>query len=126
MMLAAVALAILATMLAALAWEMTEDSRVLEQQRNRLQATWLARSGVELAGSRLLAGAREYTGESVEPIPKSLVRVEVRARPGRPQSFEVTCTAHYPNGVPGEAEVTIRRHFKRTSDGAGARIEAGE
>jgi len=125
-MLVVVILAVLAAVTAGLACAITADRQILDNHQHRLQATWLARSGLELACSRLLAGAKDYTGGSVELIPKSQIRIEVHPEKDSPQSFLVTCTARYPEGMKDGVEITLKRHLKRVTTGGRVTIEVTE
>jgi type II secretory pathway component PulK len=97
--------------------------RLLEQRQNHLQADWLARSGIEIAAGRLLANPAGYTGESVEPIPSSRVRIEVSPVEDAIDTFQINVEARFPlNG----AVVVLRRancQFKRSVSAGQVRVE---
>jgi len=126
MMMALVALAMLGALLGAVAWEMNADRRILADHQHRIQATWLARAGLETAFSQLLTGNKSYTGESLEIIPASQVRIQVQAEPNSKEAFLITSTAKYPIGRPPGPEITIQRHVKLIGRGGKAQIEIRE
>jgi hypothetical protein len=96
--------------------------RVQRDHENKLQAEWLARSGVELAAERLLGDTKGYDGEKAELIPNSELKIEVKQ--AKPDLFEVTSTARYPtNSGPRVVERTQTRTFKRVVDGEKVRLE---
>ena len=118
----------------------------LELNRNRLQADWLARSGYEIAVGRLLAKPDGYTGETVQLIAGSEVKIVVKKGFGKKEDgkkddkkddkkkegdkkdaddagiFRVECEARYPVG-PQVVVISLRRTLKRIEGPQGARIE---
>jgi len=123
----------------------------LELNRNRLQADWLARSGYEIAVGRLLAKPDGYTGETVQLIAGSEVKIVVKKGFGKKDDdkkndgkkddkkddkkkegdkkdaddagiFRVECEARYPVG-PQVVVISLRRTLKRIEGPQGARIE---
>jgi Tfp pilus assembly protein PilX len=68
----------------------------------RAQATWLARSGVELAAARLAADGDRYTGEEVKPLPGSVLTITAAPDGTTNGAFRVTVEArfHPPAGSP--------------------------
>jgi hypothetical protein len=110
---ALVVFTVLGAMAAIAASQCSAIRRQLENRRNKYQAIWLARSGVELAAARLLAGADGYTGETVEPIPDSEVRITVEKDPARPDGYRITSEARYPVSGPGTYTHTLTRSATR-------------
>jgi len=74
---ALVVLAVLTVVIGVITWQSVTGFRRADHRQAQLQALWLARSGVELAAARLLANPAGYTGETLELIPRSQVRIEV-------------------------------------------------
>lgn len=85
-------------------------------RRHRIQAEWLARSGVELAAARLLADDG-FAGEAVEPIANGPVRIVVSKDAGKPGSYQIRCDATYPADDPRPIRVTLTRTATRRTDG---------
>src|SRR5918911_63539 len=86
---ALVTLSLVSVVLVAVSWQITANRRLAERRQHQLQADWLARAGVELAVGRLLADPDKYTGESVELLPRSQVRIQVQKEPGVANAFRV-------------------------------------
>jgi hypothetical protein len=95
----------------------------LDAYTHRTQAEWLARSGVELAAARLLAGPDGYAGETVKPLPRSEVRIVVRKDLTERDVYRVECEARYPTDVTGVVVRSVSRSLKRVDGPKGARIE---
>lgn len=76
----------------------------LAAEKNRAQAGWLARSGVELAVAQLAANA-SYTGETAKPFAGGEVTIAVVPEGG---SFRIASEAHV-GGVRATAARTVRR-----------------
>jgi hypothetical protein len=117
-----VALAVVSVVVTTVAWQCVAGRRLLERRQHQLQADGLARAGVELAAARLLATA-SYKGESVELIPDSQLRVEVRADPATPDLFRVSCEARFPREGPDVVRRSVTRSLRRTSRDNQVRIE---
>jgi len=88
--------------------------RSLAMRLNRIQAEWLARSGVELAVARLLADD-SYTGESVEPIPGGGLKITVEKDTSG--SYRIRSDATFPTGDYRTVTFTVTRTAKRRTDG---------
>ena len=124
LLMAVVALTVVAAVTAAVTWQCLAARHLLDRRQNELQAGSLARAGVELAAARLLTDPAGYQGETVEPVPGSEVRIEVRAESGKTDVFRVTGTAHFPRDGRGTAGRSVTRTFRRTSRGDQVRLEA--
>lgn len=116
-----VVLSVLTVLAGTAAWQYLAGRRVLRDRQQALQATWLARSGVEIAAARLLADPA-YKGETLEPIPSSKVEVAIERLPGEGETYRVTATAqalasHKPHVR------TSSRTFRRVVDGDKVRVE---
>jgi hypothetical protein len=121
---AVVALAVVAVLAAGITWNLAAGRRLLDQRQRQLQAEWLARAGVELAADRLLIEPSGYRGETVELLPGSQVRVDVRAEPGAPDVFRVTSDARFPNGGKESVRRSVTGLFRRTRRDGQVRLEA--
>jgi hypothetical protein len=120
---ALVVLSVLGVTSATAAWHFVAARRVLDGRLNKVQALWLARSGAELAAARLLAHPDDYTGEVVEPIPESHVRIAVEKAPGRPDAYVIRCEARYPTTGPTSVGLALAWTATRRSDPAAVRLE---
>ena len=120
---ALIVLTVLGATTAAACWQFAAARRALEARQNRLQALWLARSGVEIAAARLLTDPDGYTGELVEPIPEAQVRITVQKDPDRPDTYQIRCEARYPASGSGSVERLVTRTATRRTDPSGPRIE---
>lgn len=117
----AVVLALLAAVLGGVGAQVLANRRAVERRQQKVQALWLARSGVELAVARLLTDPADYRGETVESIPRSQVRIVVRAEP---EGYEVVSEASFPIGEKAPATQSITRRFRRVVDNVHVRLEA--
>ena len=122
-MAAVVTLAILSLMISATAWQILANRRMLHHRRYELQSAWLARSGVERARARLLATPTGYDGETVEMIPLSRVRIEVKPEPDSPDTFLIASEARYPTDATDVVVRSVSRRFKRQVDGKVVTLE---
>jgi hypothetical protein len=116
-------LAFLGMLLALTTSQILACRRALDQRQSRLRAAWLARSGLELAAARLLADPAGYPGESVELVPDSKVRIEVKSQPGAKDVFEVVSEAHFPLEGRDQVLLSLTRRFRRVADGGRVRLE---
>jgi hypothetical protein len=125
---ALVVLSVLTTVLAATTWQVMAGRRLLDRRQDQLQAAWLARAGVELAAARLLTNPAGYKGESLELIPGSQIRIEVRSEPGSPDIFLVTSEARKPKDGSRPVVRSVTHRLRRSTEKDRARIEvlAGE
>jgi hypothetical protein len=119
---AVVALLVVTVMIASITWQCLAQRRKLDQRANQLQADALARAGVEWAAARLLADPANYKGESIEPIPGSEVRIEVRAEPAT-NLFHVTSEARYPRDARNSVLRSVTRTLRRQAQGNEVRVE---
>jgi len=122
-MIAVVALAVATVLAGTITWQCLAGRRVLDCRQHQLQAEWLARAGVELAAARLLADPTGYTGEAVELIPGSQVRIAIRAEQGAPNVFRVTSEARYSKDGTSPVMRSVTRSLRRMGQGKEARIE---
>jgi hypothetical protein len=116
-LIAVVALAVVATVTAAVTWQVLAGRRLVERRQHQLQADWLARAGVELAADRLLRDPAGYRGESVELAPGAVVRVEVRPDPADAGVFRVTAEARFPPEGRDAGRRSVTRSFRRATRG---------
>ncbi len=96
----------------------------LSQRQKRLQADWLARSGIELAGARLLEADKPFKMDVTDLVANSLVHIEVAAVPGSSDTFHVTSDARFPTNEPHSVTRTQTRRLRRVVDKALVRLEA--
>lgn len=123
LLVAVVSLAVVAALAAAVAWQCMAGRRLLDRRQSELQAEWLARAGVELAADRLLADPAGYTGESVELLPGTRVRIEVRTDPAANDVFRVTSEARTAGGGTETVLRSAGRTFRRTERDKAVRLE---
>ena len=120
---ALVVLSVLTVVMTIITWQSIAGLRLAERRQNQLQADWLARSGVELAAARLLAGPDGYQGETVEPLPRARVRIEVKTKDGAPGLYHVTCEARYPADDKAVVVRSVARTFRRVAEKDRVRLE---
>ena len=113
LMMAVVAIAVVSLLAAGITWNLLAGRLLLDRRQRELQAQSLARAGVELAAARLLADTTGYRGETVELLPGSHVRIQLRAESGVADVFRVTSEARFPKdgkeSVLRSVTVTLRR-----------------
>jgi hypothetical protein len=119
-----ITLALLGAIMAAIAFQMNAGHRILEQRGNELQADWLARSGIEIAISRIMAESSRYSGETIAIVPRSQVRIGVVPEPGSPNDFRVKCEARYPDDTPQTVVRALEYRLRRLPKGNDMTIEA--
>jgi hypothetical protein len=107
----------------AVAWQFAAVRRGLEVRANRVQALWLARSGGELAAARLMADPNGYTGETVEPITDSQVRIIVEKDTAKPETYRIRCEARYPVDSSRSAGLTLTWTATRRADPVGVQLQ---
>src|SRR5271163_2845857 len=93
-----VCLAVLAIMITSVVRSGLAQNQFLQRRERQLQAYWLSQGGIEHAAARLLASPRNYTGETVELIPDSEVRIVVEADRTAPDTFHITSESTFPKG----------------------------
>src|SRR5262245_11756569 len=120
---AVVILATLSILTAAIIAQMVAGRRVLDRRERQVQAAWLARAGAELASARLLSAPDGYEGESLELVPGSRVRVEVRGVPDAPNTYQVTSEARCPADGADSVARSVTRRLRRVADKEQVRIE---
>jgi hypothetical protein len=120
---ALIVLSLLSVVLAAITQQTMSARRALEQRRNRTQAMWLARAGLELAVARLLVEPAGWSEKSLELIPASEMRIKVLPDKERPGSFQVSVEASYPTSNLKPAKRLLERRYRRTVEKGRVRIE---
>jgi hypothetical protein len=118
---AVMVLALMTLILAAITAQLLSTRRILEHRQNELQAIWLARSGLELAGQRLLTNPAGYENEKLELVPQSQVKIKV-SKGDKPDIFVVTSEVSYPLDRRDKIVRTLTRRFQRTVDKGQARL----
>lgn len=124
-------LGVISMLLAATAWQATASRRLLERRQHQLQATWLARSGFEVAAGRLLADPARYGGKvsvmSVALLDQSTVSVTIRrvGQDSKPatQTFTITSEARYPTGGRDVVVRSITRQVRLIRERDRTRVE---
>jgi hypothetical protein len=104
-------------------WQSLAGRRLLDRRQNEIQAVWLARAGMELAAARLLTDPAGYTGESVELVPRSQIKIEVRSEPDAPNTYVVISEARYPTNLPRPVMRSLTSRFRRIVDKDRTRLE---
>jgi hypothetical protein len=112
--------AVVTTLTAVLTKQLLTDRQNIERRRQMAQTTWLARAGVELAAEHLLRDPDGYKGETIEPVPRSQLRIEVRTE--KPDILLVTSEAHFPTDDRAAVK-TMTHRFRRTVDKGKATLE---
>jgi len=120
---ALVALALVSALLVTIGWRIIAHRRHETQRHNLVQATWLARAGVELAVDKLLSDPDGYKGETVELLPRSRVHIKVEANPDAANTLRVVSEAQYPTEAAKPVNRSLTRILRRTVDGGVARVE---
>jgi len=119
---ALVVITVLTLVSATAIWQMSAGRRALERRQNALQALWLARSGAELAAERLMANG-EYTGESIELVPDSDLRIAVEKDPAEKDSYRIRCESRCPSSGPGSMGKALTWKATRRAEPAGVKLE---
>jgi type II secretory pathway component PulK len=119
-LIAVVALAVVSVVAATLTWNSLAGRRLVERRERQLQAEALARAGVERAAARLLTDPASYRGETIELVPGSEVRIELKAAG---EVFDVTSEARFPKEGLESVKRTATRTFRRTSRDNQVRLE---
>ncbi len=120
---AMIVLTVLAAVSAAAVSQFLNARRAATDRANKVQALWLARSGVELAADKLRADADGYTGETVK-----LAGGEVRVKATRDGDvFRVESEATAPVDAPRPAVRAVVARVTRAIDGGvSVRVLAGD
>jgi hypothetical protein len=118
---ALIVMAVLTILLSGVTVQLLNNRRILDHRHDELQAVWLARSGLEIAGQRLLTNPAGYDEEKVKLLPQSEVRIKVK-KGDRPDLFVVTSEASYPLDRHDKIVLTLTRHFQRTMEKGQARL----
>ena len=94
----------------------------VDADRNRIQAHWLARSGVELAADHLLTNAEGYTGETVTLIPGGEIKITVQKHMKKEGVYQVESEGRFLDGLKMVA-ITDRRSLKVHKSDKVTRVE---
>ena len=103
-------LSVVTLLTATLARQMLLDRRAIKLNSDQAQRVWLARAGIEIAAERLLHEPASYTGETVELVPRSQVRIEIKSE--KENMVLVISAAHYPTDD-RDAVKTMTQRFRR-------------
>src|SRR5438105_7071194 len=120
---ALVIMVVLGVMMSTAVWQFGAARQVLERRQNALQALWLARSGAELAVARLLADGDAYTGEKIELIPDSDLRITVEKDAADQTKFRIRCEARYPSDGRTSMPRALSWNAVRQTDSKSIRLE---
>jgi type II secretory pathway pseudopilin PulG len=120
---AIVTLVLLGVLLALITTQFLAVRRLVAHREQQVQAMWLARSGLELAATRLQAGTAGYKGETVEILPGSSVLIDVKKDSRVPNTYLITSEARYPADGTDRVVRSLTRHVRRVSGKDGARLE---
>ena len=120
---ALVIMVVLGVMMSTAVWQFVAARQVLERRQNALQALWLARSGAELAVARLLADGDAYTGEKIELIPDSDLRITVEKDAADQTKFRIRCEARYPSDGRTSMPRALSWNAVRQTDSKSIRLE---
>jgi len=118
-----VVLSVLTVLMAVITWQVLANRRWLDRRQNQMQAVWLARSGLELAATRLLSNPAGYSGESLQLIPESEIRIEVQRGSDSANSYSVTSEARYPASGKAVVVRSLTRRLRRVTGKEGVRVE---
>src|SRR5437868_2215397 len=94
---------------------------MLDTRKNQLQATWLSRTGLELATAQLME-SQHYDGEVIEWIVDSQMKIKVEAKPDQADVFHIVCEARFPATGPSMRSVT-EQTVRRTPNGGRFKVE---
>ena len=112
LILALVLMATLTVIFAVLTIEVVSQHRMLAGRQRQLQASWLARSGVELAVARLLEKPGAFVEDNKDLLPDALVRVEVKE--AEKDKFLINVDVRLGEEDERPVAATTSRRFRRT------------
>jgi type II secretory pathway pseudopilin PulG len=118
---ALVVLSVLTIVMAAITWQVLAGRRFLERRQNQMQAVWLARSGFELAATRLLSN--QAGEESLQLTAEWEVHVQVQRDSSSPDIYSVTSEARYPTNGNGLVVRSLTRRLRRVVEEDRVRME---
>ena len=123
LILAMVTLAVLFVIMTVVTRHTFASRQMLERRENHYQALCLAQSGLEIAAARLLVDGGSYQGESLEIVPRSKLRIDVKNVGKASDTFQVTAEAHFPTDIPHPSLRTLTRTYRRSAEGKRWRLE---
>lgn len=119
-----VILSVVSLVLGVITLQILAQRRQLEQRQHQLQASWLARSGLEIARTRLLASGTPFKQEMLTLLPESEVRISLEPKKASPDAFILTSAARYLVDLPAGGVVrTLTQKVRRVVDGSTIRLE---
>ena len=107
-----VVLSVLTVIMATITWQVLASRRWLDRRQNQIQSVWLARAGLELAATQLLNKPAGYTGESLQLIPESELRIKVQKESDSPNTYSVTSEARFPTGSQAVVVRSLTRRLR--------------
>jgi type II secretory pathway component PulK len=117
-----VTFAIIAICAGPITLQILTNRRVAAHRKDQLQAAWLARAGVELACARVLSGRPDYSGETLELLPQSRLRISVNTTKDDTARLTVTCEAFFPSDAGPGVVRSVTRQFRKDVDAKTARL----
>jgi hypothetical protein len=120
---ALVVLSVLSVVMATITWQVLANRRWLDRRQNQIQSVWLARAGLELVATQLLNKPAGYTGESVQLLPESEIRIQVQRESDSPNTYSVTSEARYPTGGNTMVKRSLTRRLRLVTEKDRVRVE---
>jgi hypothetical protein len=102
------------------------NRQFLQQRQKRLQADWLARAGIELATTRLVASEKPFKLSVTDIVANSKVDIEVSAAPNAKDTFLITSGSHFPTSEAHPVTRTQTRRVRRSAENGQVRLEAAD
>jgi type II secretory pathway pseudopilin PulG len=118
---ALVVLSVLTIVMASITWQVLAGRRWLERRQNQMQAVWLARSGLEVAATRLLSNRAGE--EFLQLTPESEVHIRVQRDSGSPDTYSVTSESRYPTSGNALVVRSLTRRLRRVAETDRVRVE---
>jgi hypothetical protein len=114
-------LAVLSGVLVSITFTTVSQRQSVQERHHRLQAEWLARSGLEIAAARILEKPVPFTEEYSDQAADGKVRIVVEET-GKAE-FTVTSDAEVGRERDTAVLRSMTRHFRRTEASGGVRLE---
>jgi type II secretory pathway pseudopilin PulG len=119
---ALVVMSILGLLMTFIARQAAAARRLQDGRLAKLQATWLARAGLETAAARLWERGEPFSEELTDVAPGGRVTLRVEPAPGPPGTFRVISEAAVEAGGPAPARVTLSRTARRAQADGGSAV----
>jgi hypothetical protein len=118
---AVIVLSVTTIIMAGITAQLLQTRKSQEHRHNEMQTLWLARSGLELAGQRLLIDPTGYETDTVELIPLSHLKIKV-SKGDKPDLYVVRSEASYPVNRRDKTVLALTGRFQRTVEKGQARL----